>query len=68
MYLHYQVKKAYQDELLRTGARDRLATQARRERRPRPHHPAAAPARRPAALRLRRFFLTRHRPGERRTS
>jgi hypothetical protein len=56
MYLHYQVKKAYQDELQQTAARDRLATQARRERRPRPHHPAAAPARRRAATRLRRLF------------
>jgi hypothetical protein len=30
MYIHYQVKKAYQDEQLRTAARDRLAAQARR--------------------------------------
>ena len=56
MSLHYQLKKAYQDELLRTAARDRLATQARRARPPRPHHPAAASARRRAAMRLRRLF------------
>ena len=56
MSLHYQVKKAYQDELLQTAARDRLATQAQRDRRPRPHHPAAASARRRAAMRLRRIF------------
>ena len=54
MYLHYQAKKAYQDELLRTAARDRLTIQARRERRP--HHLAAASARRRAAIRLRRLF------------
>jgi hypothetical protein len=56
MYPHYQVKKAYQDELRQTAARDRLAAQARRERRQRPHHPAATPARRQAATRLRRLF------------
>jgi hypothetical protein len=56
MYLHYQLAKARQDELLRTAARDRLAAQARRTRPPRPHHPIAAPARRWAALRLRRLF------------
>jgi hypothetical protein len=56
MYLHYQLAKARQDELLRTAARDRLAVQARRARRPRPHHPATASARRLAAMRLRRLF------------
>jgi hypothetical protein len=56
MYPHYQVKKAYQDELQQTAARDRLAAQARRERRQRPHHPAATPARRQAATRLRQLF------------
>ena len=56
MSLHYQVKKAYQDELQRTAARDRLTTQARRERRPRPHHSAATPTRRSVAMRLRRPF------------
>lgn len=56
MYLHYQLAKARQDELLRTAARDRLAAQARRTRPPRPHRPIAAPARRRAALRLRRLF------------
>ena len=56
MYLHYQGKKAYQDELLRAAARDRLAAQARRARPPRPHHPITAPARRLAAMRLRRLF------------
>jgi hypothetical protein len=58
MYVHYQLVKARQDELLRTAARDRLAAQARRARPPRPHHPAATPARRPAAMRLRRLFRT----------
>jgi hypothetical protein len=56
MYIHYQVMKAYQDELLRNAARDRLAAQARRARRRRPHHPVAAPRRRLAAMRLRRLF------------
>jgi hypothetical protein len=56
MYIHYQLVKARQNELLRTAARDRLAAQARRERSPRPHHPIAAPARRVAAMRLRRLF------------
>jgi hypothetical protein len=56
MYVHYQLMKARQDELLRTAARDRLAAQARRERPPRPHHPTAAPARRLAAMGLRRLF------------
>jgi len=56
MYLHYQLAKARQDELLRTAARDRIAAQARRARSPRPDHPIAAPARRLAALRLRRRF------------
>jgi hypothetical protein len=56
MYIHYQLAKARQDELLRTAARDRLAAQARRERPPQPHHPAAASVRRRAALRLRRLF------------
>ena len=56
MYVHYQLMKARQDELLRTAARDRLAAQARRARPPRPHHPITAPARRRAAIRLRRLF------------
>jgi hypothetical protein len=56
MYLHHQLMKARQDELLRTAARDRLAVQARRARPPRPHHPIAAPARRLAAKRLRWLF------------
>jgi hypothetical protein len=56
MYLHYQLMKARQDELLRTAARDRLAAQARRARPPRPHHPVAAPPWRLAAMRLRRLF------------
>jgi hypothetical protein len=56
MSIHYQLAKARQDELLRTAARDRLAAQARRERRPRPHRPAATSARRLAAIRLRRLF------------
>jgi hypothetical protein len=56
MYIHYQLAKARQDELLRTAARDRLARQARRGRPRRQHHPSAAPAHRLAALRLRRLF------------
>jgi hypothetical protein len=56
MYVHYQLMKARQDELLRTAARDRLAAQARRARPPRSGHPTAAPARRSAAMRLRRLF------------
>jgi len=56
MYLHYQLARARQDELMRTAARDRLAAQARRARPPRPRHPTAAPARRLAATRLRRLF------------
>jgi hypothetical protein len=56
MYVHYQLAKARQDELLRTAARDRLAAQARRARPPLPHHPIAAPGRRLAAMRLRRLF------------
>jgi hypothetical protein len=56
MSIHYQLMKARQDELLRTAARDRLAAQARRARPSRPHHPIAAPARRQAAMRLRRLF------------
>ena len=56
MYVDYQLKKARQDKLLREAARDRLAAQARRARPPRPHHPITAPARRLAAIRLRRLF------------
>jgi hypothetical protein len=56
MYLHYQLMKARQNELLRTAARDRLAAQARRARPPQPNHRTAALARRPAAMRLRRLF------------
>jgi hypothetical protein len=56
MYVHYQLAKARQDELLRTAARDRLAAQARRARAQRPHHSSAAPVWRPAAMRLRRLF------------
>ena len=56
MYFHYQLMKARHDDLLRAAARDRLAAQARRARTPRRHHPMVAPARRQAALRLRRLF------------
>jgi len=56
MYIHYQLMKARQDELLRTAARDRLAAQARRARRPPPRRPVAAPPLRLAAMRLRRLF------------
>jgi hypothetical protein len=56
MYVHYQLMKARQDEMLRTAARDRLAAQARRARPPRPHRPVATPARRLVGMRLRRLF------------
>ena len=56
MYVHDQLMKARQNELLRTAARDRLAAQARRARPPRPHHPTAAPTRRLPVMRLRRLF------------
>jgi hypothetical protein len=56
MYVHYQLMKARQDELLRTAARHRPAAQARRGHPLRPRHSVAVPARRRAALRLRRLF------------
>jgi hypothetical protein len=56
MSISYRSMKARQDELLRTAARDRLAAQARRARPPRSRHPAAVPALRLAAMRLRRLF------------
>jgi hypothetical protein len=56
MYVHYQLMKARQDELLRTAARDRLAAQARRARPQRPHNPITVPTSRLAAMRLRRLF------------
>jgi len=56
MYVHYQLMKARQDDLLRAAARDRLAAQARRARTPRPHRPIPAPARRLAATHLRQIF------------
>ena len=56
MYVHDQLMKARQDDLLRTAARDRLAAQARRARSPRRHHLVAAPVRRRAAVRLRQLF------------
>jgi hypothetical protein len=56
MYVHDQLMKARQNELLRTAARDRLAAQARRARSPRSHHPTAGPTRRLPVMRLRRLF------------
>ena len=56
MYLHYQLMKARQDELLRAAARDRRAAQARRARPPRPHRPITVSMRHLAAARLRRLF------------
>ena len=56
MYLHYQLAKARQDELLRTAARDRLTAQARRARTPRRRHLVTAPVRRRAAVRLRQLL------------
>jgi len=47
MYVHDQLMKARQDDLLRAAARDRLTAQARRARSPRRHHHlVAAPVRR----------------------
>jgi len=56
MSVYSQVKKAHQDELLRTAARHRLAVQARRTRPRGRTTRVAAPARRLAAMRLRRLF------------
>ena len=56
MSVHGQLKKAYHDELLQAAGRQRVAFQARRAHRPRPHHPIAAPTLRTAAMRLRRLF------------
>jgi hypothetical protein len=56
MYIHYQLMKSRQDELLRTAACDRLTAQARPARPPRPHHPTGAPARRLTVMRLRQLF------------
>jgi hypothetical protein len=56
MCVHYQLIKARHDDLLRAAARDRLAAQARRARTQRPHRMVAAPARRPAGIRLRQLF------------
>ena len=56
MYVHNQLMKARQDDLLRAAARDRLAAQARRARSPRHHHLVATPVRRRAAVRLRQLF------------
>ncbi len=55
MYVHDQLMKARHDDQLRAAARDRLAAQARRARTSRAH-PKAAPARRPAVMRLRQLF------------
>jgi hypothetical protein len=56
MYVHDQLMKARQDDLLRAAARDRLTAQARRARSPRRHHLVTAPMRRRAAVRLRQIF------------
>jgi hypothetical protein len=56
MYVHYQLIKARHDDLLRAAARDRLAARARRARTQRPRGMVAAPARRPAGIRLRQLF------------
>jgi hypothetical protein len=56
MYIHYQLMKARQDDLLRAAARDRLAAQACQARTARPHQAMATPARRQAVMRLRRLF------------
>jgi hypothetical protein len=57
MYVHDQLMKARQDDLLRAAARDRLTAQARRARSPRRHHHlVAAPVRRRPAVRLRQLF------------
>lgn len=56
MYVHDQLMKARQDDLLRAAARGRLAAQARRTRSPRRHHLVAAPVRRRPVVRLRQLF------------
>jgi len=56
MYVHDQLMKARQSDVLRAAARDRLAAQARRTRTRRPHRALAAPARRPVRARLRQLF------------
>jgi hypothetical protein len=56
MYLHYQLVKARHDDMLRAAAQHRLAAQARQARIIRRPRAMAAPARRLAALRLRKLF------------
>jgi hypothetical protein len=56
MYTSYQLMKARHDDMLRAAAQHRLAAQARQARATRRPRAAAAPARRLAALRLRKLF------------
>jgi hypothetical protein len=56
MYVHDQLMKARQADVLRAAARDRLTAQARLARTPRRRHLVAGPARRRAAVRLRQLL------------
>ena len=56
MYMSYLLMKARHDDMLRTAAQHRLATQAGQAPITRRHRAIAAPARRLAALRLRKLF------------
>ena len=56
MYVHDQLMKARQDDLLRAAARNRLTAQARRAPTPRPRHVLAAPAGARPVMRLRQLF------------
>lgn len=56
MYLHHQLVKARHDDMLRAAAQHRLAAQARQAHITRRPRAMAAPARRLAALRLRKLF------------
>ena len=56
MYVHDQLMKARQSDVLRAAARDRLAAQVRQTRTRRPRHALATPARRPVRMRLRQLF------------
>lgn len=55
MYVHYALMQARQDDLLRTAARDRQASQARHARRLRRQRTLPTPRRLPS-LRLHRLF------------
>jgi hypothetical protein len=56
MYIPYQLMKARRDDMLHAAAQHRLAAQARHAHNTRRLRTLAAPARRRAALRLRKLF------------